>query len=345
MSVMTVTGKVKKNELGVVLPHEHLLISLKSLVNPPFDEIKLARFYEPLALNNRYLIYNDPYALYDNAEINDEKVLKKELLMYLNAGGGTLVDVTLDSIGRNPAALKSFSLETGVKIIMGCGEYLGVTHSESVEKLTVRALADNLLKEINFGVGGTGIKPGVIGEIGTSEPITENEIKALDAAALAAVESGLSVHVHTSLWGRNGLFVIERMKKAGLKAEKICINHVDVDLRFDYLEQLLSLGAYVEFDNFGKEFYVEKRKGSIINGRFAYDLERAEMIRRLSNHSKHFQQRILISNDICLKSMLTEYGGNGYGHILNTIVPMLRENGFTDAEINGFIKDNPQRFL
>jgi len=60
---------------------------------------------------------------------------------------------------------------------------------------------------------------------------------------------------------------------------------------------------------------------------------------------KGFTKQILISNDVCLKSMLHLYGGWGYDHIGNNIVPMMEDFGIKPEDINTIIRDNPVRFL
>ena len=58
-----------------------------------------------------------------------------------------------------------------------------------------------------------------------------------------------------------------------------------------------------------------------------------------------FEKQILISNDICLKMMLHHYGGWGYDHILQNIVPMMVGEGITRDTINLFIQENPKKWI
>ena len=48
---------------------------------------------------------------------------------------------------------------------------------------------------------------------------------------------------------------------------------------------------------------------------------------------------------ICLKVMRVKYGGWGYAHILNRIVPRFRKAGVTDRQIETIMVDNPRRLL
>lgn len=341
MAIQTVTGEIDERELGVTLAHDHVLINLQPVVDEPKTNKDV--FYQKLTLSNRYLVYNDPYTLYDNALVDEVDVAIKELKLYKQAGGNSIVDVTLDEIGRDPLKLKYISQQSGVNIVMGCGHYINAALSEKVHNATTEELAEEMISDITVGVRGTGIKTGVIGEIGTSADITPTERKVLVAAGIASAETNKAVQVHTALFRENGFEVVDILKKQNVKPSKISINHVDVKLREDYLLKLLDLGVYVEFDNFGKEFYISPRGGGLLTERFAYDLERAQLLVKLID--KGYLKQLLITNDICLKSMLCEYGGNGYGHILKTVKDMLFDCGLTEQQFQTLVVDNVAEFL
>ena len=56
-------------------------------------------------------------------------------------------------------------------------------------------------------------------------------------------------------------------------------------------------------------------------------------------------EKILISQDVCFKVCLTKWGGYGYAHILENIVPGLRQVGVTEEQIHTILIENPKRFL
>jgi phosphotriesterase-related protein len=106
--------------------------------------------------------------------------------------------------------------------------------------------------------------------------------------------------------------------------------------------ELLKLGAFVEFDNFGKEFTCEP--GGFADGSFAKDSERVKLVKQILL-SKYASQ-LLITNDICLKCMLRSRGGEGYAHIFRNIMPMIAAEGFDIKEITQILlHDNPLRML
>lgn len=315
--IETVKGPIKAECLGVVSAHEHLFIDMRGCVVKTGSEPDT--FYEKIDIKNRGLTISDPYAILDNALIDDIDAAVYEMELFKNAGGCTIVDCTPDEIGRDVLALKKVSEKTGVNIIAGCGNYYDMAHPDFVKSESVEKLASRIRKDVTLGIGNSGIKAGVIGEIGTSATITENEKKVLKAAGIVGSETNLPIHIHTDLYTENGFYVIETLTKLGVKPEKICINHVDVLLRPDYIKALMDKGAYVEFDNFGKEFYLNRQR------RFAYDLERIALLKELIEDG--YKERILISNDICLKTMLRSYGGAGYSHILTTCKKMAEDMG------------------
>lgn len=341
--IQTVLGQIPAQELSYTLPHEHISIDLRALVSPPPDESKRDVFYQKLSLSNVGYTLNNPYALLDNAVIDDDAVMTYELLQYKRAGGVSIVDVTLRDIARDPQKLQSLSKETGVNIIAGCGYYISGSHPNNFAAMSTEDIAQEMYDELKKGMDDTDIKAGVIGEIGTSAQITDNEWKSVHAAALVHAQTGAGIHVHTSLWETNGLAVMHYLTNLGVPANKICIDHIDVDLRYDYLVELCHAGGLIEFDNFGKEYYISGRDRYYMQGRFAYDLERVQMINRLI--ADGFIDHILVTNDICLKSLLHSYGGRGYDHILTNIIPMMEDLNITNAQIDTLLITNPAQFL
>lgn len=341
MAVTTVLGDIEAEDLGITLPHEHLLIDLRSLVKKP-DPKENPAFYEKLNITNLYRIKSDPYALEDNAILDETDVAVEEMRAYKEAGGGSVVDVTLRSILRDPLKLREISQKSGVHVVMGCGQYIGAAHEKKVHSSSIESLVQEIMQEIRTGVDGTDVRAGVIGEIGTSEVISEDELKCLRAAGIAAAETGKAIHIHTALFERNGHRVCDELFALGVRPSQIAIDHVDAKSQPDYILSLLDRGVYVEFDNFGKEFQVPKNS-KVLKDSFDYDRTRADILVRMCEAGH--MDRILASNDICLKSMLMRYGGGGYGYLITGIVPMLEDRGLTKAQIQTILVKNPQRFL
>lgn len=333
--ITTVLGEIAENELGVTSSHEHIFIDMRHCVDVTGNEP--ACFYDKMRMDNRAEVWADPYAILDNALLENVDDAVEEMLYFKKWGGQTIVDCTLDEIGRDPLALKEVALRSGVNIVLGCGHYYHKAHAPYVKDASVEDLANELRKDILQGIGNTDIKAGLIGEIGTSAIMSEDEKKTLKAAGIVGAETNKAVHVHTDLYTENGFEVVDILTAEGMNPDKICIDHVDVWLRPDYIRKLLDKGVYVEFDNFGKEFYVSQSR------RFAYDLERIQLLKTLIGEG--YEKQLLVCNDICLKTMWKTYGGTGYAHILRTVKDMAVQNGISEKTYQSILTENVKNFL
>ena len=298
--VMTVTGPVAATELGMTLPHEHVFIDL-------------TREYHWDGL------------------LNDEELMRDEVARFKRAGGGTIVDVTTEELGRNPLGLKRISQKTGVKIVMGTGHYRDPYLDRAwFDRMTAQEIADLMVEEIEVGIGDTGVRAGIIGEIGADKRyVSTAEERSFRAAALTQKRTGLTITTHATRWpvGREQLRI---MVEAGADPSRVIVGHCDTVPDMDYHEELARGGSYVQFDCIQGEnaFVVERAAGYILN-----------LLRR------GFGERILLSHDICLMSNLNAFGGCGYDYIPTHFIPVLREKGLTDADVRMLTVDNPRRAL
>ena len=343
MSVMTVCGPLPGNALGVISPHEHIFIDIRNQFSEFTAATRRAISEQPVQMSNLDALSRNPYAVKDNLVLADLAVAEDEVLRFKRAGGDTIVDATSIGIGRDPEALRSVARDTGLNIVAGCGYYTGDTHPRDMDSRTVEQIKQEMLTDIRTGIDGTRIRAGVIGEIGASVEITPNERKALIAAAEVQAETGLGMHIHTYPWGTQGLVALEIARQHGAHLDKIVIDHVDVEFHMDYILELLRTGAFVEFDNFGKEYFIERRFRGFAGGVFARDIERVVVLKQLVEEG--YLRQLLITNDVCLKTLLHKYGGRGYDHVLTDVVPMLLDEGITPEQIDVLLKDNPRRFL
>lgn len=335
----TVCGDITAEDQKLVLPHEHLLCDLRPLVAPIDDE----DFYKELSLSNFGKVLRNPYAVLDNAYIGSPEVAAFELREYKKAGGTLVADVTTSDFGRDARLLRKISEESGVNVIAGCGSYIDASVPEEIKAKSKDELRNAILNDIFVGMDGTDIKAGVIGEVGSSGVMTEFEKKSLKAAAEAQREAKCGMHIHACLWNREGLEALKYVIECGADPEKVCVDHADVLLDEDYILGVLDLGAYIEFDDFGKEFYVDRKNRNLLLGSFATDVKRIEFMKKLI--ARGYTKQILVTNDICLKSMLHTFGGWGYDHVITNSIPMMEDLGLSEAEIHTIMTENPLRFL
>lgn len=335
--IITVKGEIEKPEKGVILPHEHIFSDLRPLVDP----LDIPEFNEPLQLSNYGMVTRNPYAVLDNALLPDIDVQTEELKRFKKNGGSMIVDVTTDDFGRDPKKLKEVSERSGVSVVMGSGYYIDASVKEENKLKSVNEIATEIINDIT--VGRDGIRAGVIGEVGSSMETTDFELKSLEASAIAQKETGAPMHIHACLWNDEGVNALNHAIKCGANPEKLCVDHVDVLLNNDYIHRVLDTGAILDFDDFGKEFYVDRKYRNLLLGSFASDKERVMKIKELIDEG--YVRQIFITTDICLKSMLHAFGGWGYDHIHEHIIPMMQDFGITDEEIRIITEENPIRFL
>jgi len=130
---------------------------------------------------------------------------------------------------------------------------------------------------------------------------------------------------------------------AGVAPDRICISHIDVENREDYVFGLLEKGVYVEFDNFGKEYYIRREVRNSGYGLFVHDTERVSFLKKLIEAG--YLDQILLSCDVCLKNLLHTYGGWGYDHVLTNIIPMMEDAGITQEQIKTLLVENSANWL
>lgn len=341
--IQTVTGSMLPEEVKRVCPHEHLILDMTHEAVEPKSEAEKQLFYGDIHMEILGLLRRNPYVVRSNLILDSVDDAVAEIGPLLDCNVNLMLDLTSVGLGRDVEKLREISLRSGMNVVCGCGLFVHDSCIGEYEGWSESQLTDWMLREIEVGIGNTGIRPGVIGEIGTSEVIYPVERRALIAAAHASVETGLPVFIHTYPWSRAGLEAIDLLMENGVVPKNICICHLDVTFDETYIQMALDRGVYVEFDNLGKEFYFEAADAAFAGGPFETDVARARMIRKLVDAGKTGQ--ILLANDLCLKASLVKYGGWGYTHVFTNFASMLKMEGVAVSEIDRMLDDNPKAFL
>jgi phosphotriesterase-related protein len=332
--VMTVTGTVPATELGHVAFHEHLLCDLRPR-DPRGSNGAVLEL--PISLSTYYEIRRQDINL-ENLLLDSEDDAAAELEAFRAAGGGTVVDLTLDCIGRDPASLRRLSERTGVNIVMGCGWYVHEFHGTRPHTDTIADLAASIQADLGEGVGG--VCAGVIGEIGLGWPVEPCEQRVLEAAVAAQRRTGASLVIHPGRHPRAALDAVERVRSLKGDLSRTVISHVERTL-FDLeeIKQVAASGAVLSFDLFGHEssYYAH---GPI---EMPNDAGRQDLIRAVLDAG--FGPQVVISQDICSKVHTKKWGGEGYTHILDRVIPQMVQRGFGEAEIAAITRENPARLL
>jgi len=341
--IQTVTGLIENNNLEITLPHEHLFIDIvSSYIDEPknLKEKKLAR--EKIKLSNLWYARHHKNSCIDNLILSNENLALKEVLEFKKAGGSSIVDMTCNNIGRNPEGLLNIAKKTNLNIIMGTSFYLAKSYTPEMQMhlKKVEDIATEFIKDIKVGIGEKKIKAGVIGEIGMSWPIIKDEKKVLQAACIAQQETGMAINIHPAGNQDAPFEYIKIMEEVGVDLKYVAISHMTrtfpIYARKERRE-LAEKGCYLEYDMFGTDGYFPRQLSDydVINDTF-----RINQIIELIEDG--FLSQILISQDVCEKIMLRAYGGGGYSHILDTILPLMLNKGISKSQINTILIENPK---
>jgi len=311
--LITVRGPIPANQMGITLPHEHILITHAS-VQHTFN-----RAFE--------------------VDLTDTDMAAREVSLYAKAGGKTIIDMTNIGIGRNAPALRRISDKTGIHVVMGTGYYKNGWLPPEVDEMSVEDLMGYMVQDIEVGVDGTGLRAGVIGELGMSRPRTATESRFLRAAARVQQRTGVAISIHFDVNGaleeHMGALDVLAVEKADLS--RVVLGHfVPKKAALEHFMKVAQRGCYVEFDLFGQGTWPRGGWGTSLE-------EQLDGIKLCID--KGLARQMLMSQDVCNKRYLTENGGRGYAHILQDLVPRLREVGVTDQDLRTIMQENPQRLF
>ena len=223
----TVLGLVDPQSLGPTMTHEHLLIDFRVMFNPPADASVQHRSMEPITLENVGWVRYNHYSSLDNVMLMDEDVATAEARLFKRIGGGTIVDATTLGIGRDPLALTRIARDVGINIIMGAGFYVDAVHPEDMDSRGVDDLTRQIIGELEDGVGDTGVKAGIIGEVGCTWPLTNNERKVLHASAVAQQETGSAILIQPGRDEKAPTEIIEVLAESGADVSRVIMGHLD----------------------------------------------------------------------------------------------------------------------
>lgn len=334
--VQTVCGLIDPGKLGQTLMHEHLLSDLRTpearKVNEPEEPISLENVW---AINYGRKKHRMQYVL----DMKDIAVVEMSALRKL--GGDTVVELTCGGIRPDPKGLADIQLGTGVNIVMGCGYYVEEYQDPSNKKRSVDDFAREIIGQVFDGAWGTNVRAGIIGEIGSQNPWTDLEKTVMRGAVIAQNETGAALNIHPGRREDLPLEIATTVKEWGADLSRTIISHIDrTVLDVEPLLRLAETGVVLEFDMFGVEntYYPLKESVDLPN-----DGMRLRLIRALLDRG-HLDQ-VVISHDIDCRTRLVNFGGHGYGHILQNVVPLMRARDFSQAEIDGILTENPKRLL
>jgi phosphotriesterase-related protein len=345
--VITVTGPIAPEELGVTSMHEHALADGTCYAWPDASEEfglgQLGAIRRQVETNRANLLVDDPEMVAD------------ELAEFREAGGLAIVDMSTPGLRVDVSALPSISERSGVRIVTGTGMYIDRSRPDWFANASIDELADWMVGEVEEGIDGSGVRAGQIGEIGI-EKLDDGDRKLLRAAVRAADRTGVSISIHPGFEdGCDGRAIADVMEGEGVRPERVVIGHGDaflvetkvarlVDdpdswgLRLDYHRELLSRGYNLSIDCFGHDWRREDEDWMVEN-----DWQRLAGLVALIREG--YADQLVIGCDVFMRTLHRRGGGLGYRYLLDWVLPQLRARGFGDETIDKLTFTNPARIL
>jgi len=335
-SVQTVLGAVPVADIGVTLMHEHLFGNLQEAVHrgtrPFLDDLA----DEPMSAQIAWALREDPYSNPDNCLLDDEDATCAELALLVAAGGQTIVDNST-GVGRDPAALRRVAQRTGLHVVMGSGWCLAHGHDDSWASTDPEVAAQDLVREIEDGVGlpdGGRVRPGIIGEIGVGPQFTASERVTLMASAIGQTQTGLPLLIHLPGWQRRAHEALDVVFAQGVDPAAVVLCHMDPSGGDPaYQREVAARGVWLEFDMIGMQYNFPGE------GQSPAVHETAAAVSGLVTDGLAGQ--LLLSHDVFLKGMWTRHGGNGYAFVPRAFLPRLVDLGTPADVAAGLLTKNP----
>lgn len=324
--IETVLGPLDPERLGPTSMHEHLLSDARGLGIP-----------------------DDPDGPAEDVVLGDVELAASELRRAASALSA-VVDPTVWGFGGPDPRLAEVSRASGVAVVAGVGAYVPRTRPEWLTAIDEEALHDLFLGALTESLPGCDFKAGIVGMLSPGLPLParlssqglqacggeERDRRLLRAGARAAAETGSAAIVRLDPRRRDGLEILAETTGAGLAPERIVFSNVDGYARdLEPLRELAAAGATLKWC-FGYE--APPRPGLAT----ATDAERADALVALlaEGHSRQ-----VVACGVWTKAALHAHGGWGYDHLGVDVLPMLRERGLTDADLDGLLVTEPRRLL
>lgn len=305
-SIQAATGPLDTAEMGFTLMHEHIAASWGPMIQQ-YPE------------------------LFDRAAQMDSFVAP--MVAAKDAGVRTIVDLTPIDLGRDARLIRDVSQRSGVNVIVATGLYYGIPYYFLYRP--DQAMTDLFVRDITVGISSTGVRAGVI-KCATEPDMHPANERVLRASAKAQRETGVPICTHTHAHNKVGLDQQRVFKEEGVDLGRVVIGHSDDSEDISYLEQIIQNGSYCGMDRIG----IQRPRTSE---------QRADMIAVLVERG--YAERITLSHDASCRfewapeEMQGRMATWNFTHIPKDVVPMLRERGVSQANIDMMTTGNPRRLF
>jgi phosphotriesterase-related protein len=359
--IMTVLGPIKPENLGITSMHEHVLydgtVYRKRFLDilPPQDQLPV-KPDDKVTIENRYYHRENFILSWDAVSMRDENVMMAEMADFKSSGGSGLLDMSVPGLRSDLSAIRRISEKTGVHVVAATGLYSEDSWPDQFKTMSIKEYESYMLGEINVGIENTGIKAGHI-KAAIEEGPTEQGIKLLKAIARVSNETGLSVSIHHGIMMTLDE-VREIMKilfKAGIDPQRTLMCHMQNSiacmdfkklvqdpssrkLNLEFNKEVMDNGFFAGHDCFGHDYqlaaYGWVGTSEWQNIAAIYELCQAG-----------YAGQITLATDTYLKILTRRFGGGGYCHLTNSVLPLLEQVGVSQKHIQQMTVENPARLL
>lgn len=221
--LFTTLGPLAKADLGMILPHEHVFVDLRTPDKPGYARAEAAVVVALMA-----------------PQIEAIKAQGITALVECSTGGvGLRVDLDL-----------AVSKATNFPIVVPTGNYREPWIPDWVSKASEADLEAAFLRDLTEGVGDTGVKAAWIKISAGDDGITPIEARILRAAARAARATGAVIGSHT-IKGRVVMDQLDIIEAEGYTANRFISIHTQAEPDFEMHKAVAARGAWIEYDNLG----------------------------------------------------------------------------------------------
>lgn len=343
-NVMTVQGPIENSQMGITMPHVHLLSGLFGFDSPQ-EANRQFLSKQSISMEMLGTVRRNYTMVRDMLSLSDVELAVEELMHYKRLGGSTVAECSVQNIGRDPIGLKKISGATGVHIICSTGSHVDMRQDEKTRSSTVEQLQSVMSHELMVGIGTTGVRAGFIKVACSSKneslAYTGNEENILRAAARVQKQTGVALTIHPAHnYGRSRPYdvYLQLLKQEKVDMNRVYLSHADFwSSQIEYLEAIASQGITLSFDQYGNEFYAAPG--------IAYEADRNRTNAICHLLKKGYVSQIVLSNEVAWKARLCKYGGNGYGYLLEYVLQDFRYFGVTEEQIHQMLVVNPSRLF
>ena len=153
--------------------------------------------------------------------------------------------------------------------------------------------------------------------------------------------TGTPITVHPGRRENSPFQILDILRSEGADVSKVCVAHLERTLsNHSKLIELASHKCYIDISLFGKECSNNQYTPELD---YPNDAQRLGMVKALIQAG--FREKVMMSQDVVCKHDLQCYGGSGYTHLLEHIVPKMKERGISRDIIDSITMENPKKWL